>query len=472
MKDTKFLELLQGLNEKNFKRLGDFLRSPFFNKTQSLLLLYNYLQKIFPYFDRFDVDYVSSHIFGNSKKENKVRGLITEFSKIVEKFYIQISIEDNQLLLNNSLLRFYSENNMTRNFEAQSKKISNLMPNDFDKDENFYFNNIMTELSRFHFKLERNEEKLPDDIQTVSDNLDLNFVITKLNMLHFLYYYRKSNHKSEADLNFSNEIIKYIEGNSKNLKRDHPIVYLKYLVLMTIAKPNEEEYYYELKSFVFSRMTNLSLTNAEYFISALMNYTLEKCNEGVKKFQQERFEIYRLTEKSFIFKKLPFVNHIDFQNAISASIAVNNIKFAEQFLFDYKNKLITEFKKDTIGLAKAQILFAQKKYDEALNLINKIDYLNSIFYLKSKILQSKIYYKQGETNAQYYLIDSVKHYLKRNESKISKTSYQLYWKYFIYLQKMVNPKNNTKTKIQELRYDLENENNIASKEWLLDNLPK
>lgn len=472
MKETKFLELAGSLTEKDFKKFGEFLRSPYFNKTQALVTLYNYLQKIFPYFEKTDISYLSQLIYGSSKKQNKVRSLISEFCKMIEKFFTQITLEENELYMSNSLLKYYSENNLAKNFEALQKKLTNALPKDFDRDENFYTNNAMFELSKFHFKLERNEEKLPDDIQKVSDNVDLNFVTTKLKMLHFLYYYKKSNVKSEADLYFSKEILEYIEVHSKLLKKEHPIIYLNFLVLMTIWKPDEEQYYFELKSFVFAKMENLSLGNAEYFISALMNYTLEKCNEGNAKFQQERFEIYRLTEKNFIFKKLPFVNHIDFQNAISASIGVNNIKFAEKFLFDYKSKLIPEFKKDTISLAKAQILFAQKSYDEALNIINKIDYLNSIFYLKSKILQSKIYYMQKEMSAQYYLIDSVKHYLKRNESKISKKSYQLYWKYFIYLQKMVNPNNNTKSKLLELRYDLEQENNIASKEWLLENLPK
>ena len=152
-------------------------------------------------------------------------------------------------------------------------------------------------------------------------------------MLHFLYYYKKNNSKSEVDLEFSNDVINYVQSNSKIIKKDHPFIYLKFLVLMTIWKPDEEEYYFELKSFTFSKLAHISLNNAEYFISALMNYTLEKCNEGNAKFQQERFEIYRLTEKNFIFKKLPFVNHIDFQNAISAAIGVNNVKFAEKFLF-------------------------------------------------------------------------------------------------------------------------------------------
>ncbi len=472
MKETKFLELVGSLSEKDFRRLGEFLRSPFFNKTQAVISLYSYLQKIYPYFEKIELADISQKIFGSPKKQPKVKSLISEFCKLTEKFFIQVALEENDLYLECSLLKYYSENNLIKNFEALQKKISKSLPKDFDKDESYYYNNGLIELAKFHFKLERNEEKLPDDIETVSNEIDLHFVITKLNMLHFLYYYKKSNSKSEADLNFSQEILQYIESNSKTLKKDHPNIYLKFLVLMTIWKPDEEQYYHELKSFVFLKLQNLSLGNAEYFISALMNYTLEKCNEGHAKFQQERFEIYRLTEKNFIFKKLPFVNHIDFQNAISASIGVNNIKFAENFFFEYKNKLIPEFKKDTISLAKAQILFAQKKYDEALNIINRIDYLNSIFYLKSKILQSKIYYMQKEMNAQFYLIDSVKHYLKRNEDKISKNSYTLYWKYFLYLQRMINTSSKTKSKLLELRYDLEHEQNIASKEWLLENLPK
>ena len=185
---------------------------------------------------------------------------------------------------------------MAKNFETQQKKINRSVPKDFDKDENFYFNNAMTELSKFHFRLERNEEKLPDDIQNVSDNLDLYFVSAKLNMLHFLYYYKKSNPKSESDLFFSDAILQYIEENSKKLKKENPIIYSKFLVLMTIWKPEEEQYFFELKSFVFSKMQNMTLGNAEYLISALMNYTLEKCNEGNKisrisrKLKRKRFQ--------------------------------------------------------------------------------------------------------------------------------------------------------------------------------------
>jgi len=472
MKESRFLELTGSLTDKEFKKFGEFLRSPYFNKSKTVITFYNYLQKIFPYLAKIDTAYLSQTIFGDAKKEDKILGLISEFSKLLEKFYVHTTIEENELYMNNILLRRFSDKNLPKNFETLNKKVYRTIPKDFDRDQDFYLNNMQIELSRFYFKLERNEEKLPDDVRKVSEYLDLYFIITKLNLFHFLNYYQKNNTKNETDLFFTDEVLKYIESNSKTLKSHHPMIYGSYLILMTITKPEEEVYFRKLKSFVFSNIENFSLANAEYFISGLMNYTVEKCNEGNSRFQFERFEIYRLSEKKFIFKRLSFINHIDFQNAISASLGVNNIKFAEEFLFKYKSKLIPEFKKDTISSVKAQILFAQKRYDEALNYTNKIDYLNSIFYLKAKVLQSKIYYMQKEINAQHYLIDTVKHYLKRNEDKMTKKNCEMYRKYFLYLQKMTNPNNLIKSKLIELRHDLEKESNIASKEWLLENLPK
>ena len=79
---------------------------------------------------------------------------------------------------------------------------------------------------------------------------------------------------------------------------------------------------------------------------------------------------------------------------------------------------------------------------------------------------------QREHNSQYYLIDSVKHYLKRNKDKMNKSSFEMYWKFFSAIKKMISESYSTKSKLQDLRYDIEHETNIASKDWLLENLPK
>jgi len=472
MKENRFTELISGLTDKEFKRLGEFLKSPFFNKSPLVISLYNYLRKFYPSFEKLEIDKLSNALYGKKNEHSKTLSLIAELSRLIETFIAQLSIEEDEYYLKINTLKSFSERNLAKNFSALQKKIPLNLPDEFNRDENYYNNTITFELCKFFYRLERDEEKLPEDIESISSDIDYYFILTKLNVLHFLYYYKKSSFMNEAYLNFAKEIIEFINKNFKIIKKSHPVIYLKFLVLMSISKPDNDEYYFELKSFVFLNLDKLSLDNAEYFISALLNYATEKCNNGSAEFKKERFEIFRLSERNFIFKKLRFVNHIDFQNAISASIAVNNIKFAENFLFEYKSKLIPEFKADTIEVGKAQIFFAQKKYDEALNSLIKVDYLNSAFYLRSKVLQSKIYYMQKEHNSQYYLIDSVKHYLKRNKEKMTKTDYELYWKYFSFIKKMISETYNTKSKLRDLRYDIENETNVAAKEWLLQNLPE
>ena len=137
MNEARYLELLNSLNEADFKKLGEFLRSPYFNKTQALITLYNYLKKIFPHFEKIDILYLSQTIYGSIEEQSKVKTLISEFCKMIEKFYTQITMEKNDLNMNNTLLKYYSDNNLVKNFEAVQKKIEKIIPKDFDRDENF-----------------------------------------------------------------------------------------------------------------------------------------------------------------------------------------------------------------------------------------------------------------------------------------------------------------------------------------------
>jgi len=269
MKENRFTELISGLSDKEFKRLGDFLKSPFFNKSQLINSLYNYIKKYYPLPEKIELSELSYALYGKKSEQNKTLSLIAEFSRFVELYIAQLSIEEDEFYLKINTLKSFSERNLSKNFSTLQKKIPENLPDEFNRDENFYYNNISFELSKFHYRLERNEEKLPDDIENISEHIDYNFILTKLNVLHFLYYYKKSSNMSEADLNFSKEIITFIEDNSKSIKKITRLL-SKIFSFDDHIKTEKDEYYYELKTFVFSKMAN-SLMPCRY-LSAHIKY--------------------------------------------------------------------------------------------------------------------------------------------------------------------------------------------------------
>lgn len=48
MHKSNFIELLKIFTPKEFKEFGEFLNSPFFNKNDNVIKLYNYIKKYFP----------------------------------------------------------------------------------------------------------------------------------------------------------------------------------------------------------------------------------------------------------------------------------------------------------------------------------------------------------------------------------------------------------------------------------------
>ncbi|MBK8551882.1 MAG: hypothetical protein IPL53_12765 [Ignavibacteria bacterium] len=123
---------------------------------------------------------------------------------------------------------------------------------------------------------------------------------------------------------------------------------------------------------------------------------------------------------------------IDFISIVIASLRLNKISWVESFVGKYKSKLINEFKKDTVNLIKALISFEKKEYDSAIEFLNKVNYQNSYYYLKSKETLMQVYFEQQEYEALQSLIDSTRHYLNRRRDVLS-IHYERYMMFLKYL---------------------------------------
>jgi hypothetical protein len=206
-----------------------------------------------------------------------------------------------------------------------------------------------------------------------------------------------------------------------------------------------------------------------YIFGALTNYCITRCNSGDVKFKIERYKIYELMEKSGMFITDKYINYIDFLNLVFASLEVGKINRAEEFFAKYRNLIIPELKRDTLYLAQAQIHYYKKKFDSAIRALNNVSYYNAYFYLRAKVLLTRIYYEMKETEPIDYIIDTAKHYVKR-KSKSTALNGELYNKYFLYLKKLINLDADDKEKIDNVKFSILNDTNVMGKEWLLNKI--
>lgn len=196
---------------------------------------------------------------------------------------------------------------------------------------------------------------------------------------------------------------------------------------------------------------------------------MTKCNAGDKKYRAERFRVYKVMEDMSLFETDKYINYVDFMNVVIASLEVNKPGWAEKFFDKHKSRILPELSEDTLNLARTQIYYHRKKYEDAIKCLNNVSYSNYIFYLRSKMLLSRIYYEKKETEPIIYIIDAARHYLKRNK-QISKANYVSFSKYFNTLNKLIGLEKSQKFGIKKLKEEIMKEKSISSKDWFLEKL--
>lgn len=469
VRESKIVEQLKSFNHNEYKRFGDLVKSPFHNKSESLILLYDYFAKFSKDFEDIYINYeeIADYVLPGEKfNESRVRSLISNFVKLIESFLVFTTFEQYSTYQKTLLLNTLNSRNLSKSFKSTLAETLETQKNEYNRDEDYYYNQIYLEVESFNYFLNRSTRVNADDFGKISDNINLFFILTKLNFLHFMTFQMQSDSETPHRIWLMNEIIHYIEENLSWISKEHPIIYMKYLILMTIIKPSEENYFRNLKKFVLNNHNKFRKEVLGYVFGALTNYCMVRCNGGDIGFKYERFKVYKLMEDNEIFSKEKYIHFIDFLNAIISALEVNKLNWTEKFFEKYKEKILPPLKDTTISLTQAQILYYKKQYEEALTILNSVNVSNYYFYLRTKKLHVMIYYDMGKIEPILYIIDAARHYLKRN-TKITKINVELFLKFFNYLGKIVNLDSNQKTKLKNIKYRLIKEEKVSSKEWLL-----
>ena len=158
---------------------------------------------------------------------------------------------------------------------------------------------------------------------------------------------------------------------------------------------------------------------------------------------------------------------MDLISIVIASLRLNKISWVESFIDKYRSKLTGEFRSDTENLVKALISYKKRDYNKSIELLNKVNYQNSYYYLKSKETLMQIYYEQKDFEPLQSLLDSTRHYLKRRREVLS-IHYDRYFMFLKYTGTLLKAMDGDKSKLMILKKELKKNNNVIAREWLME----
>lgn len=473
MRESKLTEMVKGISPAEFRKFGEFLNSPYHNKSRKIIQLYELIN--FNY-DEFDANVITNEkiakaIFsGEGDKDQNVRTLISSFTALLEEFLVIEELNNNSLHGKTFLLKSLRDRNILKTFDMVSKEITDIQQKDFNRNTDYYYNEFTFKETWLNYHGEDLDLDLDKSYQEMSDNADHLFIVTKLKVLNTVISRKILSGISIYKTYWAVEnILKYIEKNIDEIEQHHPIIYSEYKILMMVLEPDKVKHFHDLEKHVFHNISRYNEEELEQVYYSLSNYCVNKIALGEDKFVNELYKIHSNFEKTGFYSKNKNLQYTDFIGVIICGLNMKQMKWVEHFFETYKGNIASEVKRDTINLSSALIAFQNKKYKDCIGFLSKVGYKYTYFYLKSKETLIKAYYELGEIESLEAVVDAAKHYLKRHKEMLSIhfDRYILFLNYVINLMKLDKKQ---KPELKMLMKKLDENRTTIAREWLIEKI--
>lgn len=473
MRESKLTEMVKGISPAEFRSFGEFLNSPYHNKSRKIIQLYELINFNYTEFDANVItnEKIAKAIFsGEGDKDQNVRTLISSFTALLEDFLQLNELEKNKILGKTLLMKALRERSIFKTFEMISKEIADIQQKDFNKNSDYYYNDLKFKEIALNYHGEDLDLDLDKSYLEMSENTDNLFIVTKLKVLNTVISRRilsgVSIHKSYWAID---NIISHVEKHIEMFEKDHPIIYSEYKILMMVMEPEKNKHFHDLEKHVFLNIQKYNEEELEQVYYSLSNYCVNKIALGDDKFINELYKIHNNFEKSGFYEKNKNLQYTDFIGVIICGLNMKQIKWVEHFFEAYKGNIVHEVKRDTINLSSALIAFYHKKYKECVTFLNNVGYKYTYFYLKSKETLIKAYFELGEIDAMEAVIDAAKHYLKRHKQLLS-IHYDRYMLFLNYVTNISRLDKKQKPELKMLMKQLDDNRTTISREWFIEKI--
>lgn len=467
MYNSKLYSILEHFNKYEQNRCRKYITSPYFNKNQSLIYLFEVL-----------IEAINSARKKSLEKEDiwaeiapdqayddvRFRKYCSDLLKLVEGFLAQQIYEENPLHQATYLIDAVGNRKLEKLYNSTMKSARRLSKQQRHKPASYYFYQYEIEKNYYNLTNYEKNRAARTNIEDIANNLDAFYLAEKLriycSVLTQQYFVSQ-----EYQLLFIEEIIEHLE-RYKQKYEDYPPISIYYQVFLTSTDNENVEHYYKLKDLLNKHALEFPKEEALTIYYSAINYCIRKLNTGNQQFSEELFELYN----SLLEKEIIFVNDElspwTFKNICVLGLRLGKYDWTENFIQSYYHKLPEESRENAVSYNMAQLYFYQQQYDNVIKLLHTVEYEDPSYNLNSKTMLLATYYETDEIEPLYSLLESFRTYLNRHKSDIPDYRRIHYSNLIKFTKKLLKIMPGDQPAVKRLKEEITNTKHIASIQWL------
>ncbi|MBK8195766.1 MAG: hypothetical protein IPK76_22150 [Lewinellaceae bacterium] len=314
---------------------------------------------------------------------------------------------------------------------------------------------------RFDSTVHRNQ---PLNLQAVSDLMDTAFIARKL-QLACLALSHQAVFSTDYHIGLLAPVLAHVEARQLNAT---PAIGLYYNCYRFLTDARPDAYFDVFRDMLIRHAALFPEEELRALYLLAINFGVKKINESARGWLSATLDLYKGALERDLLLENGLLSRFAFNNIAAIALRTGELDWAEQFVLQYKPRLERHWREATAGLNLARIAYARRDFKTALLNLQRSDYKDLINNLIAKTLQLKIYYETAEFDLLDSHLASMKNFIRRHTATGHyRTNYS---RMVRYTQQLMALDFNDAKAVAGLRAQIEKEEILTEKDWLLDML--
>jgi hypothetical protein len=469
MRETKVYLVLEKLSNRERGRCLKFVQSPYFNKNQEIIDLFQLIHKDLNSgrTKAFTKEKVWKKIQANAPYDDvRFRKYLSDLLKLVEQFLAQEQFEKDEYQKSIYELEAVIDKKIDRLYSGMRRFVRKIPENTTYRNSKYYY--YLLEASKLLHDLETEVEqkkKISTDFTQLSKALDIYYFAEKLRINYDATIWRRIDGSLNANIKFIDQINEFMQQEAELL--DPPV--RMYQTINQLSKhPEDDQIYFEYKNQLDENIHFFPPYEAIAIYSAGINHCIRKINTGDSNYLDELYSLYI----GYANSTVEYSNELsqwDFNNIITVALRSGKFDQVDQFIKKYGKYIDEKYRDNAVSYNLANLHFYQKKYNKVVEILRNVEYEDMFYNINSKSILIKTYYESDQYDPLIYLLESFRVYLNRNKN-IPDSRKTLFKNQIRFTKKLVNLPPKAGAELKKLKEEVTANKNTINRSWLLEKI--
>ncbi len=469
MQNSKLYSILEYFDKYEQNRLRKFLVSPYFNKNEAIISLFEGLIVHINSGSNHDLD--KTDLWNEINKsagfdDVLYRKYCSDLLKLVESYLAQQVYESNPIHKANFLIESVGNRKMDKLFKSSIRTARRLSDHQLYRTTDYYLGQYQLERNLYDLEELGHDRTAKKNVEAILNNLDRFYLSEKLRY-SCTALSQQVLVSLEYKLLFIDEILEHI---NKYKYEDVPPIAVYYQIYLTNAESENTDHYFKLMEILEIFGDLFPKEEAEFIYGFALNYCIKKINQGNQKFLEKYFNVFViLLDKELIINDGE-LSPWHFRNIVVAALRLGKYDWTENFINFYQRYLPVNMRENAVSFNTAQLYFSQKQFEKVMELLRNVEYEDFTYNLNSKTMLLSTYYETDEIEPLYSLMDSFRTYLNRHKD-LSPSKRKPYLNFIRLTKKLSKLMPGDSKGLNKLKQEIELEKgNVSSLSWLKEKI--